>query len=344
MILIVQWFLYLHCYLGRRMLKTFSDSGNSKRREMFAYISLFFCMITYGASFLAMKVVLFEYSPATMMMFRMLIASIMFIPFMTTVYRNIRIQKKDIGLLLLMTICEPCLYFLFEANALSFTTSSQAGIVYSMLPLFITLGAIIVLREKVPLAAFGGFLIAIIGSILLSCNSAATEIAPRPLLGNSLEFLAVIMTTVSIITTKYLMDKYPPFFLAGFQTLSGAVFFTILNFVQGHGFHLNMSMTLFVIIYLGIVTVSDYALYNFAMCTLSASKASAFLYLQPVFAIFFGVVFLNEFLTPLQIFAVFLIFTGLILSQKKMLVKARRIARGLRHSIRNDIGSIKINK
>lgn len=326
------------------MLKTFSANEYSKRREMFAYISLFFCMITYGASFLAMKVVLFEYTPTTTMMFRMLIASVFFMPFMATVYRKIRIRKQDIGLLFLMTLCEPCLYFLLEANALSYTTASQAGIVYSMLPLFITLGAIMVLREKVPLAAFGGFLIAIIGSVMLSCDSAATEIAPRPILGNTLEFFAVIMTTVSIITTKYLMDKYPPFFLAGFQTVSGAVFFTVLNFLQGNSFHLSPNMTLFVIIYLGIVTVSDYALYNFAMCTLSASKASAFLYLQPVFAIFFGVVFLNEFLTPLQILAVFLIFAGLILSQKKMLVKARRIARSIKHTIRKDIHSTKVYK
>lgn len=326
------------------MLKTFSANEYSKRREMFAYISLFFCMITYGASFLAMKVVLFEYSPTTTMMFRMLIASVFFMPFMATVYRKIRIRKQDIGLLFLMTLCEPCLYFLLEANALSYTTASQAGIVYSMLPLFITLGAIMVLREKVPLAAFGGFLIAIIGSVMLSCDSAATEIAPRPILGNTLEFFAVIMTTVSIITTKYLMDKYPPFFLAGFQTVSGAVFFTVLNFLQGNSFHLSPNMTLFVIIYLGIVTVSDYALYNFAMCTLSASKASAFLYLQPVFAIFFGVVFLNEFLTPLQILAVFLIFAGLILSQKKMLVKARRIARSIKQTIRKDIHSTKVYK
>ena len=326
------------------MLKTFSAGEYSKRREVFAYISLFFCMITYGASFLAMKVVLFEYSPTSTMMFRMLIASLVFMPFMATVYRNIRIRKQDVGLLFLMTLCEPCLYFLLEANALNLTTASQAGIVYSMLPLFITLGAIIVLREKVPLAAFGGFLIAIIGSVMLSCDSAATEIAPKPILGNTLEFFAVIMTTVSIITTKYLMEKYPPFFLAGFQTVSGAIFFTLLNFIQGNSFHINLTMTLFVIVYLGIVTVSDYALYNFAMCSLSASKASAFLYLQPVFAIFFGVVFLNEFLTPLQIVAVFLIFTGLILSQKKMLVKARRIARSIRHTIRKDIRSTKVNK
>ena len=319
------------------MLKTYTTGDYSKRREMFAYISLFFCMITYGASFFAMKVGLQEYSPATLMMFRMLIASCAFLPFMGTVYKNIRIRKQDIGLLMLMTVCEPCLYFLFESNALNLTTASQAGIVCSMLPLFITLGAILVLREKVPLAAFGGFLIAIIGSIILSFDSTATEIAPRPFLGNALEFFAVMMTTVSIITTKYLMDKYPPFFLAGFQTVCGAVFFTVLNLIQGHGFHLNPNITLFIILYLGIVTVSDYALYNFAMCTLSASKASAFLYLQPVFAIFFGVVFLNEFLTSLQIFAVFLIFAGLILSQKKMLVKARRIARSLKGTIKSDI-------
>ena len=326
------------------MLITYNAGDYSKRREMFAYISLFFCMVTYGASFFAMKVGLQEYAPSTLMMFRLLIASLAFAPFMTTVYRKIKIKKQDIGLLLLMTICEPCLYFLFESNALNLTTASQAGIVCSMLPLFITLGAIIVLRERVPLAAFGGFLIAIVGSIILSFDSTATEIAPRPILGNILEFFAVMMTTVSIITTKYLMDKYPPFFLAGFQTFSGAIFFTLLNVFQGYGFHLTLNMTLFIIIYLGLVTVSDYALYNFAMCTLSASKASAFLYLQPVFAIFFGVVFLNEFLTSLQIFAVFLIFAGLILSQKKMLVRARKFARGIKQSIKNDIRSRRVKK
>lgn len=301
-------------------------------------------MITYGASFLAMKVVLIEYKPATMMMMRMCIASTIFIPFLTTTYRNIRIRKQDIGLLALMIICEPCLYYLCEANALSFTTSSQAGVICSMLPLFITIGAIIVLREKVPLAAFWGFLVAIVGSVMLSCFSSTTDIAPKPLLGNTLEFIAVIMTTISIITTKYLMERYPPFFLAGFQTVSGAVFFTAMNFIMGNGFHIHKSMAIFVVIYLGMVTVSDYALYNFAMCTLSASKASTFLYMQPVFAIFFGMVFLNEFLSPIQVVAVIMIFVGVIFSQKKALVKARRFARSIKKTIKSDIGFTKVYK
>ena len=205
-----------------------------------------------------------------------------------------------------MISCEPCLYFLFESHALTFTTSSQAGIVNSLLPVFITIGAVIVLKEKVPLIAYFGFGLALTGSVILSYTSPSTEIAPNPLLGNFLELIAVIMTATSIIATKFLMEKYPPFFLAAFQTVAGSIFYTILNFSTGSGFELHWSLSLLIIIYLGCVTVSDYALYNFAMCTLSASKASAFLFLQPVFSIILGIVFLNEYLNNMQIFSVVL--------------------------------------
>ena len=197
----------------------------SNNNELFAYASLILAMLLYGSTFLAMKVVLDDYHPVTMIAIRMIFASFLFLPFLFTTYKNIKIEKSDFKILFLMILAEPCLYFIFEGYALQNTTSSQAGIVNALEPVFITLGAAWILKERMPKVAYLGFVIAIIGSVFLSISAQATENAPNPILGNTLECLAIILAALSIISTKYLMDKYPPFYLAGCQIIGGAVFF-----------------------------------------------------------------------------------------------------------------------
>ena len=229
-----------------------------------------------------------------------------------------------------MIAAEPCLYFIFEGYALQNTTSSQAGIVNALEPVFITLGAAFILKEKMPKVAYLGFIIAIIGSVFLSVSAQATETAPHPLLGNFLEGLAIILAALSIIATKYLMDKYPPFYLAGCQIIGGAIFFTVLNCFMHGTPEIKGGISLIILIYLALLTVVTYALYNYSMCSLSASKASPFLYLMPVFAMIFGWFFLDEILTKTQIAACFVIFFGIYLTQtnyKRKLVKIRKKAK-----------------
>ena len=299
----------------------------SNNNELFAYASLVLAMLLYGSTFLAMKVVLDDYPPVTMIAIRMFFATFCFLPFLFTTYKNIRIEKSDFKILFLMILAEPCLYFIFEGYALHNTTSSQAGIVNALEPVFITAGAAFILKERMPKVAYLGFIIAIIGSAFLSISAQATENAPNPLLGNFLECLAIILAALSIIATKYLMDKYPPFYLAGCQIIGGAIFFFILNYFMHGSLIIHGGLSLFILIYLAILTVVTYALYNFSMCSLSASKASPFLYLMPVFAMVFGWFFLDEVLTKCQIIACLVIFFGIYLTQtnyKRKLAKIRK--------------------
>ena len=303
---------------------------NQNGNEIFAYASLILAMLLYGSTFLAMKVVLDVYSPVSMIAIRMVMASLLFLPFLFTTYRKIRVEKSDFGILFLMILAEPCLYFIFEGYALQNTTSSQAGIVNALEPVFITIGAGFILKERMPKVAYLGFIIAILGSVFLSVSAQATESAPNPLLGNSLECLAIVLAALSIIATKYLMDKYPPFYLAGCQIIGGAIFFVALNYIMYGNFIFHFGTSFFILVYLALLTVVTYALYNYSMCSLSASKASPFLYLMPVFAMVFGWFFLDEILTKWQIIACFVIFFGIYLTQtnyKRKLVKIRKHTR-----------------
>lgn len=306
------------------MKRLFLDSN---KNETFAYISLVIATVLYGTTLTAMKVCLNYYSEVEMITLRMIISTILFLPFFLTVYRDLKVDKVDYKFIFLMTICEPCLYFLFETHALRFTSSGQAGVVSAMEPILIIIFAKFILKEHLPKIAYVGVIMGIIGAIALSLGSDVNELAPNPVLGNSLELCAEILTVTSIITTKYLMDKYPPFFLAGSQVILGAVFFIILNIVKGGNFVPVFNESLPILIYLGVLTVVSYALYNYGICTLSASKASPFLYLLPISSIFFGCFFLGESFNLLQMIACIVIFIGIYISQikdKRKIVKLRK--------------------
>ena len=299
-------------------------SKYKNQNELFAYLSISIAVLLYGTTLTATKICLEYYSTPQLMAFRMFISSILFLPFIFTLYKNIKIEKKDIKLILLMMLCEPCLYFLFETNALKYTTSGQAGIVSSLEPVILVIAARIILKEKFVKIVYLGLFISIIGSILLSLSSDVTELAPNPLLGNFLELIAIILTDTCVITTKYLMDRYPPFFLAGISVIGGSLFFTGLNIFTGGSFDIVLNTSIFLVLYLGILTVVAYALYNFAICTLPASKFSPFLFMLPVAAVFFGWYFLGETFNLKQFSACILVFLGIYICQintKKKVVK-----------------------
>lgn len=275
-------------------------------------------MFFYGSSFIAMKIALTAYNPMTVILGRMLLATIVFIPFFLTRFKNIRIQKEDYKWMLFMALCEPCLYFLFEGYALNNTTASQAGIISAILPLMIAFTARFVLLERLKRSTIIGFIIAVIGAAVLSFSGEVSATAPHPLLGNFLEFMAMGCATGGIITTKYLTAKYPPFFLTAIQAVIGCVFFIPLFFMTAGNFNLDLSNATMAILYLGLfVTIMAYGLYNFGMSKIPASKASAYINLIPAFTILFGSLLLHERFTLIQLLSCGVVFIGVFLSQKK---------------------------
>ena len=299
-------------------------SKYKNQNELFAYISIAIAVLLYGTTLASTKICMQYYTTSQLMTLRMIVSSILFLPFLFTVYKNVRIEKRDIKLILLMILCEPCLYFLFETSALKYTTSAQAGIVSSLEPVLLVIAARIILKEKFVRIVYLGLFISILGSVLLSISSDASESAPNPLLGNFLELIAIILTDTCVITTKYLMDRYPPFFLAGISIFGGLFFFSMLNIFTVGTLNVVFNPSLLVVIYLGILTVVAYALYNFAICTLPASKFSPFLFLLPVAAVFFGWFFLGETFNMKQFASCALVFLGIYICQlntKKKFVK-----------------------
>ncbi len=275
-------------------------------------------MVLWASSFIALKVAFRAYSPMIVIWGRMLVGSCCFL-FLLPHLLSVRIRREDLRYLALMAVCEPCIYFIFEARAIELTSASQAGVITAILPLLVAVGATLFLGEKISRQTMAGFAVAITGACLLSVGGETTADAPNPLLGNFLEFLAMVAATGYTLSLKHLSSRYSPLFLTAVQSWVGALFFSL--FLISPQTNLPGEVVLLpalAVFYLGsFVTIGAYFLYNFGVSQLPASQASAYINLIPVFTVVMGFVLLGETFTLLQFLASLLVFLGIFISQRR---------------------------
>jgi drug/metabolite transporter (DMT)-like permease len=289
----------------------------TNRLKWLPVISLLVAAVLWASSFIALKLAFRSYDPMFVIFGRMAVASACFLFFLPGFLKNIDYRPGDLRRIIFMAFCEPCLYFIFEAKAVVYTTASQMGMICATLPLIVAVVAGIFLKERISRRTVAGFVIAIVGACWLSISAQATQDAPHPALGNFYEFIAMVCAAGYITTCKYLTSRYSPFFLTALQAFIGAVFFLPLALFSEPGLPTTFEPTAALsVVYLGAaVSLGAYACYNFGVSKLPASQATAFINLIPVFAIFLGWLILGEKFNFMQYLAGAMVFAGVIISQ-----------------------------
>jgi drug/metabolite transporter (DMT)-like permease len=228
-------------------------------------------------------------------------------------------RPGDWKLILPFVWFQPCLYFTLEANALRFTSSSQAGLISASVPLMVALGAHLVLREHVTRRTVCGLILSLGGVVWLTLAGEATRTASNPFLGNTLELGAMMTVVGYVLLVKRLSSRYNPWALTAMQIVSGTLFFLplglpgLIRSLPG----LTPGQAL-VIVYLGaFVTLGAFGLYNLGIKYIPANRASAFVNLVPVMAVFFGWTLLRESLNRSQIAAAAFVLAGVWISQAR---------------------------
>lgn len=290
----------------------------SNARNILPVLSILGAVFLWGSSFSAMRYLLMFLPPYGVMFCRIFIAFLFILPLSAKfIPKNYR--KGDWKILLPMVIFQPCLYFLFETNALTYTTSSQAGIISACLPLMVAAAAWMFLSEAMRPVTVFGLMLSISGVIMLTIFQGTETSATSPVLGNFLEFLAMASACGNMILVKKLSARYDTWSLTFMQVGAGLVFFFpgISHVLAADQAIWNLKI-IFILIYLGIcVSFLSFGLYNWGISKIDASRASVFINLIPVTAVILGWVFLGETLNPRQILAAGVVITGVMISNRR---------------------------
>jgi len=299
------------------------------RQDVLAVAAIVAAVFLWGGSFAGMRVAVQAMSPWSVMWLRMIAATVLLMPLAGKLIPS-DYRKGDWKLLVPMVLFQPCLYFLLESYALRFTTSSQAGVIAAALPLMVALGARLALAEAIPRAAYSGLLLSLLGVACLTLLQGSAGAAGNALLGNTLELCAMACAAANMIVVKQLCRRYNPWSLTAMQVFAGAIFFLpgLFFMVRADGDYWTPQLVMILLFLGSFVTLGAFGLYNWGMSRISASRASAFINLVPVNAVFFGWVLLGEALTLPQCAAAVAVIGGVWLSQKS----------GARASAGSDVG------
>ena len=290
-------------------------------RQYLPIIQIVTAVVIWAASFIAMKIAVAELGAFPTVFLRMILAVAVLLFFIPTMRRaKQKYQKGDWVLLAGLILCEPCLYFVFEGLALTYTSASEAGMITALHPFMVTLAAWYFLREAINRRMVVGGLIAVLGAILLSITGdPVSSSGSNHLLGNFLEFIAIGFATVYSLLARKLSERYSPLFLTAIQAGFGTIFFLPLALTFNQGLPSNVSSeAIYSILFLAWgVNVVAFILYNASFKLMPASQVGLWLNLLPIGTLFFGWLVLNESLTQAQYLAASLVLLGLVYSQIK---------------------------
>ena len=215
---------------------------------------------------------------------------------------KINFNGKNIRNLFFLGLMQPILYFSFETFGIQFSSSSQAGLMIALIPIFVTILSTYALKE-VPSKLQCAFIFLSVSGVVFIVFMNGSSSSDGSLLGIFLLLGAVFSAAVFNILSRKLSSEFSPMELTYSIMTMGAVFF---NFVSIYKHLRSSTLTqyfsplknidfIFSITYLGILSsLIAFFLINFTLSKIEASKAAVFTNLSTIVSIIAGVILLHE--------------------------------------------------
>jgi len=287
-----------------------------------AYLFVFLAALFWGGSFVATRYALTDggLQVFTVLAARFLLSSLILLALVAWRGRE-RLGWRRLGVLLAASVVYPGLYFFLETEGIARTSAVLTSIIISIIPVLTGVAARLFLRERLPLRGWLGAFLSVggIAAIVLlgrSSSGAASGTAGEvSWLGVLVLSGAVVMGTIYITSTRYLMASVRPLTLTTVQNLMGFVFFAPLAGIElARGLPTLSPGVVIAIGFLGVgASVGAILSFNKALSLMEAGRASMFLNVIPVISLLFGWFLLGERLAPLQLVAGAVVIAGVTL-------------------------------
>ncbi len=279
------------------------------------------CM--WGLSFISTKVLLTDYTPLEVLFFRFILGYITLVIFYPKALPIKSFAEEK--LFMAAGFSGVTLYFLMENIAINYTLASNVGIIVAIAPFCTALLAQVFLRgyakESLSWTFFVGFAVAMSGIGLIVFNG-TVHLQLNPLgdilaAGAALTwaFYSIFMRMIGELRYSMAVCTRRVFFY-------GVLFMVPVVLWQGVHFDVGIFMkpvNVVNFVFLAVICSSvGFATWSWSVKVLGAVKASAYIYLVPVVAVFSAGIILGENITPLAMVGTALTMIGLIVSEIKI--------------------------
>jgi drug/metabolite transporter (DMT)-like permease len=286
--------------------------------KSFRYLLILLAVIFWGASFVATKTVLLEIKPVTIIILRLLLASILLTIIALSTRRKFSINPKSHGWIFILALVA-VLHLWIQVTGLQYTTASNTGWIIGTAPVFIALLGLVFYKEKITLIQLAGILIAILGLLMLIGKG---DIANVDLIENKGDLLvlgsAFTWGVYSMVNKKISLSCSPLMTILYLFLMMSIIIIPFNLSSQTINSVVNLSLTGWIsILFLGLFCSGiAYVIWAQALRDMEAAKVSAFLYFEPFVTVVVAWFFLKEEITLMMILSGILITAGVFIVNK----------------------------
>lgn len=297
-----------------------------KNKILFAHLALLLVNMLYGANYLVAKGLMpHVIGPSGFIVLRVVGATSLFLIWKSFIKE--KVAKSDLLRLAACGLFGVAVNQLLFFNGLSITSPINASIIMTSNPILVLVIASVILKERITKLKLSGVILGATGAIVLIVASDRGIGSGSSVLGDTMCLINAISYGVYLVMVKPLMAKYSPITVISYVFMFGLLVVLPVGmpqFLEISWNTITQSQWIGIAYVVIATTFLVYLLNIFALKHVSASVASSYIYLQPVMAALFGLLFHYFFtgfpdpgaITPLKIVCTLAIFTGVYLVSK----------------------------
>ena len=247
--------------------------------RFFLYGLILICSLSWGFSYLGIKVTLDKLDTVQLLAIRWTIALILFLLLALFKVIKINLKGKSLKWILMTGLLQPCIYSLFETTGVKLTTTSESSIFIATIPLMVLIFGELFFHKKTSGKTKFSILLAFIGIGICVVFSPAFSLG-----GKGLGYLMLIGAVLTGAMYSFASSKSSENFSAIETTFVMAVlscvFFNCLAFAMGYGVSGYVACVtdmklLAGVLFLGICcSVLCYLIFNYVLAKLPTVIAS----------------------------------------------------------------------
>jgi drug/metabolite transporter (DMT)-like permease len=281
-------------------------------------------MIFWGFSFIWFKIANKTFPPITIVFLRLLISVFLLTFYLVLAKGYQKIRKGDWKLFLALAVFEPFLYFIGESFGLTYVSATVCSVLISIIPVFATIGAWLIFRERLRLVNYAGIVLSFAGVLVFLLNSDGS--ISYNLKGLALLMMAVMSAVGYNLTLSRLVGKYSPVYIVNVQNVIGAALFLPIFMIADFNTFIHSSYTpalfLPVLALAAFASCSAFILFAYSVSKIGILKANVFTNFIPLFTALFSFLLMSERLTLQNILGMLVVIAGILMSQVNGRIKS----------------------
>ncbi len=241
-----------------------------------------------------------------------------------------RIQRSDLGLIVLMGFLNLPLNQLLFIWGIRYTTAPNSALAYALTPAFTVLFLALVMKQRPGWKRVVGIGIAFVGALIVLLDRGADASAQNTV-GNIMVLLAAASWAVFTVLGRRLVAAYGAVYSTALTFFTGFLLYTVVflmipvpsDFEPLFAFENSLHLWL-QLLYLGVVASAvGYGLWYYALTHMDAGRVSVFNNLQPVFTTILAFLIFGTQPTMLFVVGGIIVLAGVVVTQRAQ--DARRV-------------------